>query len=53
MLGYLRDKKVGAMTYNPIHNYILALIIVILGLWQGSNFVASLGVIFCIAHRIR
>ena len=45
MIGYLRDKQIGAIMYNFVHNYILALLVVLLGLWQGNNYIVSLGVI--------
>lgn len=45
MVGYLRDTKIGSVMYNIVHTYILALAIVLFGLWQGNNFIVSLGVI--------
>lgn len=44
MVGYLKDKKIGAIIYNLIHNYIITILIVFLGLWQDNNFITSLGV---------
>jgi hypothetical protein len=49
MVGYLKDKKAGAISYNLVHNYILGLLVTFLGLWQNNNFVVSLGVIL-ISH---
>ncbi len=45
MVGYFKDKKIGAIMYNAVHNYILAWLIIFLGLWQSDNFIISLGVI--------
>lgn len=45
MIGYFKNLKLGAFLYNLIHNYILALLIIVIGLWQGDNFTISLGVI--------
>ena len=45
MAGYLTDKKIGAIIYNLLHTYILAMAVVVWGLWQGDNFIVSLGVI--------
>lgn len=32
MIGYLKDKKLGAITYNLVHNYVLAIFLVFLTL---------------------
>ncbi len=32
MIGYLKDKKIGAITYNLVHNYVLAILLVFLTL---------------------
>jgi hypothetical protein len=45
MIGYLRDKQMGAFVYNLAHNYILGLLIIFLGLLQNNNIVVSLGII--------
>lgn len=50
MIGYLKDKKLGAIIYNFAHNYILALLIIFIGIWQRNNFVISLG--FILASHI-
>ncbi len=46
MIGYLRSKKLGSMTYNLFHNYALGLVIIFVGLLQGNDFVSSIGLIF-------
>jgi hypothetical protein len=45
MIGYLKGKKIGAALYNVAHTYVLALAVIFFGLWQGDNFIISLGVI--------
>jgi hypothetical protein len=46
MVGYLKDKKLGAMLYNLMHNYILALVIIVFGAALFKNtFVELLGII--------
>jgi hypothetical protein len=48
MVGYLKDKKVGAFTYNLFHNYVLALGLVLIGLVLTSAFLTDLGLILAI-----
>ncbi len=45
MIGYLRNTKLGSITYNLVHNYLLALAVIFLGLGFGNNFVVTLGLI--------
>jgi hypothetical protein len=45
MVGYLRDKKIGALTYNIVHNYILAAAFIAWGVYFESSIVLSLGLI--------
>ena len=49
MVGYLKNKKLGTITYNLGHNYILAFAILIWGLINSNNFIVSLGLIL-MAH---
>jgi hypothetical protein len=35
-IGYLKDKRFGALTYNAGHSYVLPILLLILG-WQTSN----------------
>lgn len=49
MVGYLRDTKFGAVAYNLIHNYVLAIAVVGLGLLLGSGLTVAIGVIY-ISH---
>lgn len=38
MFGYLVNPKVGAAIYNLIHNYILAITLIVIGsFWNGLN----------------
>ncbi len=45
MVGYLRDTRLGAVTYNTVHNFILTLVLIAIGVAVGSTLVASLGAI--------
>ena len=45
MLGYLKNKQLGAIAYNLGHNYILALAVVVYGFLSANNFIVSLGLI--------
>ena len=49
MIGYLKNKSIGAKAYNLVHNYVLALILLFTALYFGSVFLAQLGLIL-IAH---
>lgn len=49
MIGYLINKKLGSMTYNLIHNYLLAILIVVYGNYVGSPNLIILGLIL-ISH---
>ena len=45
MIGYLKDKKLGSITYNLVHNYVLALAVIFYGILANSDLVTSLGLI--------
>lgn len=49
MLGYLKDKKLGAYIYNTVHNYLLGIAIILLGTVLKDNLIRSVGIIL-IAH---
>ena len=50
MIGYVKDKKLGAITYNLVHTYVLGLIIFFIGaIIAPHSFTSSLGLIL-IAH---
>jgi hypothetical protein len=48
VLGYLRDRQFGAMTYNLVHTLVWSTIICLAG-WQWSELALSLGLIWA-AH---
>jgi len=50
MIGYLKDKKIGAILYNLIHNYILALFIIAIGFFIIKNNTISLFGLILFAH---
>lgn len=45
MVGYFINKKVGAVLYNLIHTYSLAILVIICGLLSSSQLVLALGLI--------
>ena len=49
MVGYLRSPRLGAITYNVVHNWVLGLGVLGLGLASGSVPVSVAGAIL-IAH---
>ncbi len=48
MAGYLVNKKLGAFTYNLIHNYILAFAFLIAGAFFQNFDVISIGLILMV-----
>lgn len=49
MVGYLAGKRVGALTYNAIHTYVLPLALAGAGVWTGTDL-AVLGGVVWIGH---
>lgn len=45
MLGYLKDKKVGAILYNLGHTYVTALLLLALGYLLSITLILELGII--------
>lgn len=46
MVGYLKNPKTGALLYNLVHNYILALTLAIIGFTLlQNNFLTQIGII--------
>ena len=45
MVGYLRDKKTGSVTYNLVHNYVSGIILISSGILTEADLVISLGLI--------
>ncbi|MDP3941041.1 MAG: DUF4260 domain-containing protein [bacterium] len=49
MVGYIKNTRLGAVTYNIVHNYALGIIVSGIGLLVGNTFFTSLGLIL-LAH---
>lgn len=49
MVGYLRGPRLGALTYNLVHNWALGLAVLGLGIWSGTDAVTMAGAIL-VAH---
>lgn len=49
MVGYLRGPRLGALTYNLVHNWAIGLAVLGLGVWSGIGAVTMAGAIL-IAH---
>jgi hypothetical protein len=45
MIGYLINKKIGAITYNLVHNYILASLLIAIGFFANNITFHALGLI--------
>lgn len=45
MVGFIKDTRLGAITYNLMHNYVLALGVIVGGLASGAGTVTALGLI--------
>jgi len=45
MIGYLKNKKIGSLLYNLVHNYLLALLLIAIGVYLQRSEVTSLGLI--------
>jgi len=49
MLGYLRDPRLGALTYNVVHNWALGFAVLGIGVWSAMAWVVLVGAIL-VAH---
>ena len=49
MIGYLKNKKIGAITYNTIHNYIVPIVCTLLSFQFSSDLLFMVGIIL-LAH---
>lgn len=49
MVGYLRGPRLGALTYNLVHNWAIGLAVLGLGVWSEIGAVTMAGAIL-IAH---
>lgn len=50
MLGYIKDKKLGATLYNLMHNYVLAFILLAVGYWGFPDTLILYVGIILLAH---
>ena len=48
-IGYLHSPRLGAITYNLVHNWALGLAVLGLGIWSGTTAVVIAGAVL-IAH---
>ncbi len=49
MGGYLKNKKLGAVTYNLMHNFAVGIIVFFIGIYTKSDLITAMGLIL-IAH---
>lgn len=49
MLGYLINPRIGAISYNLFHNYVVVLLFLGLGYFSGSPWLLAIGLIW-LAH---
>jgi hypothetical protein len=49
MVGYLAGPRVGALTYNAVHNLVLAVLLLLVGSYADVGFVTLAGALL-IAH---
>jgi hypothetical protein len=50
MIGYFKDRKLGAIVYNLVHNYILGIVLLALGALVFENALLIFTGIIIIAH---
>ena len=49
MIGYLGGPRLGALTYNLVHNLVVALVLIGLGWWTATGWLLLLGAVL-VAH---
>lgn len=49
MVGYLGNKKAGAISYNFVHNYVLGIVVTFAGILLNNSLILGIGLIL-IAH---
>ena len=49
MVGYLGGPRLGALTYNLVHNLVVALVLIGLGWWTATGWLLLLGAVL-VAH---
>ena len=45
MIGFVKDTRLGSITYNLMHNYVLAVAAIVIGVAADTNLVTLLGLI--------
>ena len=45
MIGFVKDTRLGSITYNLMHNYILSVVAIIIGVATDTDLVTLLGLI--------
>jgi hypothetical protein len=45
MVGYLRNTRLGSVTYNATHSYLLGIVLVTVGVGTGNDLPVQLGLI--------
>lgn len=45
MIGYLKNRKIGSLLYNLVHNYLLALLLIAIGVYLQRTEITALGLI--------
>ncbi len=45
MIGFVKDTRLGSITYNLMHNYVLAVAAIVIGVATDTNMVTLLGLI--------
>ena len=45
MIGYIRNTRLGSITYNATHSYLLGIVLVTTGVATGADLLTQLGLI--------
>ena len=45
MIGFVKDTRLGSITYNLIHSYVLAVVALVIGVATDTNLVTTLALI--------
>ena len=43
MVGYLFNEKIGALTYNQMHNYTVPTLLIVLGILTNTSWISLIG----------
>ncbi len=49
MIGYLKNKQIGALSYNIIHNFFSAFVVITIGFFANQTLIQQFGIIL-LAH---